>query len=72
MCIRDSYRIILFYRNNVGDILGETEVDVKTKTLSGIGFFKINYADGSTSGTTEFVEKTRQHFNKMLVELDLP
>lgn len=66
------YRIILFYRNNVGDILGETEVDVKTKTLSGIGFFKINYADGNTSGTTEFVEKIRQHFNKMLVELDLP
>lgn len=66
------YHILLFYRNDLGDVLAEAEVDVKTKALAGIGFFMINYADGNTFGSTEFDEKIHQHFKEMLVELDLP
>lgn len=66
------YHILLFYRNDVGDILAEAEVDVKTKTVSGIGFFKLIYADGNNSGSTEFDQKIRQHFNEMLISLALP
>ncbi|PHK03736.1 hypothetical protein VF10_38290 [Nostoc linckia z13] len=66
------YRILLFYRNELGDILAEAEVDVKTKTVSGIGFSKITYSDGRIAGTTDFDEKINQHFVEMLKELDLP
>ncbi|MBD3749328.1 MAG: hypothetical protein IE931_07525 [Sphingobacteriales bacterium] len=66
------YRILLFYRNAIGDILAEAEVDTKTKTVSGIGFFKLVYADGSVFGSTQFDEKIHKHFNKMLIELALP
>ena len=43
-----------------------------SNTIAGIGFFKINYADGNAFGSTEFDEKIHQHFKEMLVELDLP
>lgn len=66
------FNIKLFLRDKYNNSIAEAEVDVKTKTISSIGFFKIEYADGSTTGTTEFRHKKLHIFEAMLEQIDLP
>ena len=65
------FNMKLFLRDEHNNIITEAEVDVKTKTIVGIGFFKIEYADGSTTGTTNFLHK-KLHIFEALLQQYLP
>lgn len=65
------FNMKLFLRDKYNNIITEAEVDVKTKTIVGIGFFKIEYADGSTTGTTNFLHK-KLHIFEALLQQYLP
>lgn len=65
------FNMKLFLRDKYNNIITEAEVDVKTKTIVGIGFFKIEYADGSTTGTTNFLHK-KIHIFEALLQQYLP
>ena len=65
------FNMKLFLRDEHNNIITEAEVDVKTKTIVGIGSFKIEYADGSTTGTTNFLHK-KLHIFEALLQQYLP
>lgn len=65
------FNMKLFLRDEHNNSITEAEVDVKTKTIVGIGFFKIEYADGSTTGTTNFLHK-KLHIFEALLQQYLP
>ena len=64
-------RMLLFYHNEFGDTIAEAEVDIKNNTIAGIGFSKLNYSNGSTSGSCQYHTKIRQYFEQMLLEFNL-
>ena len=66
------YRMVLFLRDENNNIYAEAEVDLKAKNIAGIGFFKTEFADGTTTGTTEFRHKKLHIFQAMLEQTDLP
>lgn len=66
------YQILLYLRDENQNIIAEAEVDLKTHNIASIGFFKIEYADGTTTGTNEFRHKKMQVFEAMLELLKLP
>lgn len=66
------YRMVLYLRDENNNILAEAEVDLKTGNIAGIGFFKIEFADGTTTGTTEFRHKKLHLFEAMLEQTKLP
>lgn len=61
----------LFLRDEYNNIIAEAEVDVKTKTIVGVGFFKIEYADRRITGTTDFRHK-KLHIFEALLQQYLP
>lgn len=65
------YYMKLFLRDEYNNIIAEAEVDVNTKTIVGVGFFKIEYADGSITGTTDFLHK-KLHIFEALLQQYLP
>ena len=65
------FNMKLFLRDENNNIIAEAEVDVKNKTIAGIGFFKIEYADGSTTGSTNFQHK-KLHIFEALLQQYLP
>jgi len=66
------YRMVLYLRDENNNIYAEAEVDLKVKNIAGIGFFKIEFADGTTTGTTEFRHKKLHIFEAMLQQTELP
>ena len=66
------YRMVLYLRDEYNNITAEAEVDLKAKTISGIGFFKTEFADGTTTGTIEFSHKKLHLFEAMLEQTKLP
>lgn len=66
------FRIVLYLRDENNNITAEAEVDVKSKNIVGIGFFQTEYADGTTTGTTEFIHKKLHLFEAMLHQMKLP
>lgn len=66
------YRMVLYLRDKNNNITAEAEVDLKAKNIAGIGFFKTEFADGTTNGTTEFSHKKLHLFEAMLEETKLP
>lgn len=65
------FNMKLFLRDEHNNSIAEAEVDVKNKTIAGIGFSKLMYADGSTSGSIEYDTKIRSYFEQMLTELNI-
>ena len=65
------FNMKLFLRDEHNNSIAEAEVDVKNKTIAGIGFFKIEYADGSTTGSTNFQHK-KLHIFEALLQQYLP
>jgi hypothetical protein len=66
------YRMLLYLHDENNNTIAEAEVDLKAKNITGIGFSKIEYADGSTTGTTEFRHKKLHIFEAMLQQTELP
>lgn len=66
------YRMVLYLHNESKNTIAEAEVDLKNRNIAGIGFFKIEYADESTTGTTEFRHKKLHIFQAMLQQTELP
>lgn len=66
------YRMVLYLRDDNNNIYAEAEVDLKAKNIAGIGFFKTEFADGTTTGTTDFRHKKLHIFEAMLQQTDLP
>ena len=66
------YRMVLYLRDENNNITAEAEVDLKAKNIAGIGFFKTEFADGTTTGTTEFSHKKLHLFEAMLQQTKLP
>lgn len=66
------YRMVLYLRDENNNITAEAEVDLKAKNITGIGFFKTEFADGTTIGTTEFSHKKLHLFEAMLEQTKLP
>ncbi|HRN92653.1 MAG TPA: hypothetical protein PLE75_08820 [Ferruginibacter sp.] len=66
------YRMVLYLHDENNNTIAEAEVDLKARNIAGIGFFKIEYADGSTTGTTEFRHKKLHIFEAMLQQTELP
>ena len=66
------YGMQFFLRDGFGNIYVEAEMDLKAKNISGIGFFKLEYADGTTSGNTEFQHKKWHILEAMLDKLKFP
>ena len=67
-----SYRMVLYLPDENNNITAEAEVDLKAKNIAGIGFFKTEFADGTTTGTTEFRHKRLHIFEAMLEQTKLP
>lgn len=65
------FNMKLFLRDEHNNIIAEAEVEVKTKTIVGIGFFKTEYADGSSTGSTNFQHK-KLHIFEALLQQYLP
>lgn len=65
------YQVTLFIRNNDNQIIAEAEVDIKNKTIAGIGFFRVEYADGTITGNTEYDPKVQTSFENLLIKIDL-
>lgn len=66
------YRMRLYLHDVSKNILAEAEVDLKTKNIVGIVFFKIEFADGTTIGTTDFRHKRLHIFEALLEQAKLP
>lgn len=66
------YRMVLYLHDKNNNTIAEAEVDLKAKNITGIGFSKIEYADGSTTGTTEFMPQKLHQFEVMLQQTELP
>ena len=66
------YRMVLYLHDENNNTISEAEVDLKNRNIAGIGFFKIEYADGSITGTTEFRHKKLHIFQAMLQQTELP
>lgn len=67
----NPYRMLLYLHDENNNTIAEAEVDLKNRNIAGIGFFKIEYADGSTTGTTEFRHKKLHIFEAMLQQTEL-
>lgn len=65
------YHMVMFLHDANNSIIAEAEVAVKTKEIVGIGFFEIQYSDGTTTGTTAFNQKTVAIFKTMLQQTGL-
>ncbi|ATL47801.1 hypothetical protein COR50_11840 [Chitinophaga caeni] len=66
------YRMVLYLRDENNNITAEAEVDLKAGNIAGIGFFKTEFTDGKTTGTTEFSHKKLHLFEAMLEQTKLP
>jgi YD repeat-containing protein len=66
------YRMVLYLRDENNNIYAEAEVDLQARKIAGIGFFKTEFADGTTIGTTEFSHKKLHLFEAMLEQTKLP
>lgn len=66
------YRMVLYLFVEKNNITAEAEVDLKAQNITGIGFFKTEFADGTTIGTTEFSHKKLHLFEAMLEQTKLP
>lgn len=66
------YRMVLYLRDENNNITAEAEVDLKARNIAGIGFFKTEFADGTTTGTTDFSHKKLNLFEAMLEQTKLP
>lgn len=66
------YRMVLYLRDENNNITAEAEVDLKARKIAGIGFFKTEFADGTTIGTTDFRHKRLHIFEAMLEQTKLP
>lgn len=66
------YRILVFLHDEHKNIIAEAEVDLKTKKITGIGFFKITYTDGKITGNTDFQHKKLHIFEALLEKSQLP
>lgn len=66
------YRMMLYLRDENNNITAEAEVDLKAKNIAGIGYFKTEFADGTTIGTTDFRHKRLHIFEAMLEQTKLP
>jgi hypothetical protein len=64
--------MVLYLHDENNNTIAEAEVDLKNRNIAGIGFYKIEYADGSTTGTTEFRHKKLHIFEAMLQQTELP
>ena len=62
---------LIYLRNENGDIVAESEVNLETKKISGIAYSKIEYADGSISGNINFDSALRMQLEAMLSKLQL-
>ncbi len=66
------YRMVLYLRDENNDVVAEAEVDLKAKNIAGIGLFKTEFANGTTTGTTDFRHKRLHIFEAMLQQIVLP
>lgn len=66
------YRMLVFLHDEHKNIIAEAEVDLKTKKITGIGFFQISYADGTITGNTDFQHKKLHIFEALLEKSQLP
>src|SRR5690606_16922164 len=66
------YRMVLYLRDENNNITAEAEVDLKARKIAGIGFFKTEFTDGTTTGTTDFRHKRLHIFEAMLEQTKLP
>jgi len=66
------YRMVLYLRDENNNITAEAEVDLKARKIAGIGFFKTEFADGTTTGTIDFRHKRLHIFEAMLEQTKLP
>ncbi len=66
------YRMVLYLRDENNNIYTEAEVDLQTRKIAGIGFFKTEFADGTTTGTTDFRHKKLYIFEAILEQTKLP
>lgn len=66
------YRMVLYLRDENNNITAEAEVDLKARKIAGIGFFKTEFTDGTTIGTTDFRHKKLHIFEAMLEQTKLP
>lgn len=66
------YRMLVFLHDEYKNIIAEAEVDLKTKKITGIGFFQISYADGTVKGNTDFQHKKVHIFEAILEKYQLP
>ena len=67
-----TYQITLFERNEGNQIIAEADVDVESKTITSIGFFKIEYTDGTIDGQTEFDKNIQSSFEDLYNKLNIP
>jgi YD repeat-containing protein len=65
-------RMVLYLRDENNNIYAEAEVDLKARKITGIGFFKTEFADGTTTGTIDFRHKRLHIFEAMLEQTKLP
>lgn len=65
-------QIKLFIRDIENHKLAEAEIDIQTKAISGIGFFKIEFADGTIHGDTNFDKKAITYFEELRNKINIP
>ncbi len=68
----EPYRIVMFIHDAHNNTIAEAEADVKKRNITSIGFCKTTFADGSSTGTTEFLSKKIHIFEALLSQLGLP
>jgi len=66
------YRMVLYLRDENNNVYAEAEVDLKARNIAGIGFFNTAFADGTTTGTTEFRHKRLHIVEATLQQIALP
>lgn len=66
------YRMLLYLHDEFSNIIAEAEVDLKNRNITGVGFSKVEYANGSKTGTTEFSHKKLHIFQAILQQSELP
>lgn len=66
------YRMVLYARDDQKGMLAEAEVDIKNKSITSIGFFKIEYSDGAVTGATDYDGNMRTAFETRLRKIGLP
>ncbi|WP_346236860.1 hypothetical protein ABDK00_013545 [Niabella insulamsoli] len=63
------FKLTLYLKDKYNNIIAEADVDVKTKNITGIGFFKITLANNSVIGNTAYDRKVYHEFVRMLQAL---